>query len=331
LKAYRLHEAKPVRENPLKLDELPRPSPGPGQLLLRVRACGVCHTDLHIVEGEITPAYIPITPGHQVVGIVEEIGEGAETWKKGARVGIPWLHRTCGNCEHCTRGEENLCEHAEFTGLHVDGGYAEFMLADARFALPLPDEVEDEALAPLLCAGIIGYRALHKADLEPGERLGLVGFGASAHLTIQVAQHWGCEVYVFTRSEGHRLLARKLNAEWVGGIEDELSIDLDRAIIFAPAGGLVPATLTKIRPGGTVAINAIHMSSIPEMKYNLIYGERTLRSVANATFQDGIEFLKLAAEIPINVTAQSYPLDQANKALLDLKNSRIDGAGVLLP
>jgi propanol-preferring alcohol dehydrogenase len=330
LKAYRLHEAKSVREKPLKLDELPQPSPGPGQLLVRVLACGVCHTDLHTVEGEISPSHLPITPGHQVVGIVDGVGEGVEKWDKGARVGIPWLHRSCGQCEHCTRGEENLCDEAEFTGMHVDGGYAEFMLADADFALPLPDEVEDEALAPLLCAGIIGYRALQKADLEPGERLGLVGFGASAHLAIQVARNWGCRVYVFTRSEGHRELARSLDAKWVGGIEDELPVELDRAIIFAPAGDLVPSTLSKIRPGGTVAINAIHMSPIPEMPYSLIYRERTLRSVANATYRDGIEFLKLAAEIPIQVTSHTYSLDQSNQALLDLKNSRIDGAGVLL-
>lgn len=331
MKAYRLHEAKSIRESPLKLDELPRPSPGQGQLLVRVHACGVCHTDLHIVEGEVTSPRMPITPGHQVVGIVEGVGEGAENWVKGARVGIPWLHRSCGHCEHCARGEENLCDEAEFTGLHVDGGYAEFILADADFALPLPDDVGDEVLAPLLCAGIIGYRALKKSDLEPGERLGLVGFGASAHLAIQVARHWGCSVYVFTRSEGHRQLASSLDAAWVGGIEDELPSELDRAIIFAPAGDLVPATLSKIRPGGTVAINAIHMSPIPEMAYSVIYGERTLRSVTNATYRDGIEFLNLAAEIPVQVTAHTYPLDQANQALLDLKNSRIDGAGVLLP
>jgi propanol-preferring alcohol dehydrogenase len=220
---------------------------------------------------------------------------------------------------------------AQYTGFHVEGGYAEFMLADANFVLPLTDELDDEKLAPLLCAGIIGYRSLHKSDLQPGERLGLVGFGASAHLAIQVAVHWSCEVYVFTRSEGHRQLARELGAVWVGGAEDDAPQLVDRAILFAPAGGLVPVILEKIRPGGTLAINAIHLSAIPEMEYRLIYGERTLRSVANATYRDGDEFLRLATEIPVKVSTQVYPLDDANQALQDLKNSRIDGAGVLLP
>jgi propanol-preferring alcohol dehydrogenase len=265
------------------------------------------------------------------VGVIEELGDGAEDWGFGDRIGVPWLYRACGTCDHCARGEENLCDQAQFTGFHVDGGYAEFMVADARYVLPLPDRLSDEEVAPLLCAGIIGYRSLHKSDLQPGERLGLVGFGASAHLAIQVAIYWGCEVYVFTRSESHRQLAMDLGAAWVGGSEDRAPLPLDRAILFAPVGDLVPVMLEKIRPGGTLAINAIHLSPIPEMEYRVIYGERTLRSVANATYRDGVEFLRLATEIPVKVSMRKYALEEANQALNDLKNSRIDGAGVLLP
>ena len=331
MKAVRLIEPNLIERTPLQLIDLPRPQVGPGQLLLRVRACGVCHTDLHTVEGEIIPPGYPITPGHQVVGVVEEVGGGVEDWQTGDRVGVPWLNHVCGTCEYCVGGEENLCEQARFTGFHVDGGYAELMVTDARNALPLPEDLDDETAAPLLCAGIIGYRSLHKSDLQPGERLGLIGFGASAHLAIQVATHWGCEVYVFTRSDSHRRLARELGAVWVGGSEDQAPAALDRAILFAPVGTLVPVILEKIRPGGTLAINAIHLSPIPEMDYHLIYGERTLRSVANATRRDGVEFLQLASEIPVQVTTKTYHLEEANQALIDLKHSRIDGAGVLQP
>ena len=330
MKTLRLEKPGPVERSPLKMTELPRPNVGPGQLLLRVRACGVCHTDLHTVEGDIVPPHYPIVPGHQVVAIIEELGDGVEGWDIGDRVGVPWLYRACGVCDQCARGDENLCDQAQFTGFHVDGGYAEFMLADARYVLPLPAGLSDEEVAPLLCAGIIGYRSLHKSDVQPGERLGLVGFGASAHLAIQIANFWDCEVYVFTRSESHRQLARDLGAVWVGGSEDRAPVLLDRAILFAPVGDLVPVMLEKIRPGGTLAINAIHLSPIPEMEYQVIYGERTLRSVANATYQDGEEFLRLATEIPVKVSRQEYTLEQANRALNDLKNSRIDGAGVLL-
>ncbi len=330
MRAWRLYEPAPIEKHPLRLEETADPEPGPGQLRVRVRACGVCHTDLHTAEGEITPPAYPITPGHQVVGVVEALGPGAQGWAVGDRVGVPWFYSACGECEYCRRGEQNLCAQARFTGFHVDGGYAEAVLAEARFALPLPAEMDDRSLAPLLCAGIIGYRSLRKADLQPGERLGLVGFGASAHLAIQVARRWECEVYVFTRSESHRRLARELGADWAGGVEEEAPAPLDRAVIFAPAGSLVPRVLEKIRPGGTLAINAIHMSPIPEMPYRLIYGERTLRSVANATYQDGVAFLKLAAEIPIRATVQTYPFEEANGALQDLKASRVEGAAVLM-
>ena len=331
MKALRLSKPQPIENKPLDAATLPRPKPGLGQLLVKIHVCGICRTDLHTVEGEITPPSLPITPGHQVVGAVEGIGDGVHGWERGDRAGVPWLHRACGSCQFCRSGEENLCAQAEFTGFHVEGGYAEYMLADAGFALHLPEGIGDEAAAPLLCAGIIGYRSLRKTDLLPGETLGLVGFGASAHITIQVARHWGCTVFVFTRSESHRKLALDLGAAWVGGAEDQAPEALDRAILFAPSGLLVPLILEKLRPGGTLAINAIHLSPIPEMPYRLIYGERTLRSVANATYQDGAEFMRLAAEIPVRTTTQAYSLEQANQALLDLKQSRIDGAGVLLP
>ena len=329
MRAHRLTAPAPVEENPLRLEQLPVPRPGPGQLLLRVRTCGVCHTDLHLVEGDIRPPQLPRTPGHQVVAEVAALGHQAQGWELGDRCGLAWLHRACGDCPYCRRGEENLCQQAFFTGFHVDGGFAEYVLAEAAYALRLPPAISDGEAAPLLCAGIIGYRSLRQADLSPGERLGLVGFGASAHLALQVARHWGCQVFVFSRSEGHRRLARELGAAWAGGVEQQAPEMLDRAVIFAPAGPLVPAILEKLRPGGTLALNAIHMSPIPEMAYGLLYGERTLRSVANATRRDGIEFLQLAGEIPVRVSVQEYPFELANQALLDLKLSRIEGAGVL--
>jgi propanol-preferring alcohol dehydrogenase len=331
MRAMRLSRPRQAEDLPLHLEDVAIPTPAAGQIRLRVSVCGVCHTDLHTVEGEIHPPNLPITPGHQIVGVIDQIGEEAtEKFKLGDRVGVPWLHHACGVCPACQRGEENLCEQARFTGFHVDGGFAEFMLAETGYALPIPEEIPDEQAAPLLCAGIIGYRSLKKADLAPGERVGLFGFGASAHLAIQVARHRGCEVYVFTRSENHRRHAEELGAAWVGGAEDQPPKPLDRAVIFAPAGWIVPLALEKLRPGGTVAINAIHMSDIPQMPYALIYGERTLRSVANATYQDGLEFLKLAADIPVRATVQMYKLEEANQALLDMKHSRINGEGVLV-
>jgi propanol-preferring alcohol dehydrogenase len=329
--AMRLLEQMQVENRPLVYSDVATPEPGPGQVRLRVLACGVCHTDLHIVEGDIRPPQFPLIPGHQVVGIIDLIGDGVQTRLKiGDRVGVPWLYSSCGVCEYCQGGYENLCREARFTGFRVDGGYSQYMVAEADYVLRIPDDIDDIKAAPLLCAGIIGYRSLRLADLHPGERLGLIGFGASAHLAIQVALHWGCEVYVFTRSPEHRRMAMELGANWVGGAEDNAPNLLDRAVIFAPVGDLVPVMLEKIKPSGTLAINAIHMSNIPEMPYHLIYGERTLRSVANATYQDGVEFMKLAVEIPIVATTQSYTLEDANRALLDLKQSRINGEAVLV-
>lgn len=329
MRVMQLNRQKPCEEFPLHLVDIPAPMPGPGQIRVRVNVCGVCHTDLHIVEGDISPPTLPIIPGHQVVGLIDALGKGVTHLNLGMRVGIPWFHLACGECQYCLSGMENLCPDARFTGFHLNGGFAEYMLADARYVLLMPDEISDQQSAPLLCAEIIGYRSLIKADLSPGERLGLFGFGASAHLAIQIATYWHCEVYVFTRSQRHKDHARQLGAVWVGGVEETPPENLDRAIIFAPAGEIVPMALKKIRPGGTLAINAIHMSPIPEMAYTLIYGERTLRSVANATYQDGVEFLKLAADIPILATVQTYTLEQANQALLDIKGSQLNGEALL--
>jgi propanol-preferring alcohol dehydrogenase len=329
VRAVQIARQAPIEDKPLEVVNVPRPVPGDGQLLIEIRLCGVCHTDLHTVEGDIHPPSLPVTPGHQVVGEVVEIGAGVDGWRLGDRVGVPWLFDADRTCEFCERGEENLCPQARFTGFDVDGGYADFMLASAAYALRLPAQLDDQTAAPLLCAGIIGYRSLRQVELQPGERLGLAGFGASAHLAIQVARYWDCPVSVFTRSQNHRQLALQLGAEWVGSADDEPPHPLDRIITFAPAGSLVPKMLSRLRPGGTLAINAIHMSPIPEMSYDAIYGERTLRSVANLTRQDGDEFLALAAEIPIRPTIVTYPMEDANRALDDLKHSRIDGAAVL--
>lgn len=329
MKAAQLYAPASVENAPLRIVDIPNPQPGKNQVLVQIRACGVCHTDLHIVEGELIPAYYPITPGHQIAGVVEGAGEGVSAWTAGMRVGLPWLYSTCGKCGFCLSGRENLCQNARFTGMQVDGGFAQYCLADPSFLLPLPQSIDDFHAAPLLCAGIIGYRSLRQAEVEPGCRLGLFGFGASAHIAIQVARHWGCEVMVFTRSPRHQEHARELGATWAGSIEDQPPHLLDRAVTFAPAGELIPPILEKIQPGGTLAVNAVHLSDIPSFPYSLLYGERTLRSVANATRKDGVEFLKLAAEIPIQPTITIYPLEQANQALADLKHSRFNGEAVL--
>jgi len=338
MKAYRLAFPAPVETSPLVVDDLPLPEPGPGQVRIKISMCGVCHTDLHTVEGEVKPPHLPVTPGHQVVGIVDALpalplpsgpAQQRGDLRLGQRVGVPWLFWTCGNCEYCKRGRENLCPNAKFTGFHVDGGYAEYMLAEARYVLPLPEHLSAEQAAPLLCAGIVGYRALKKADILPGEHVGLYGFGASAHLCIQILQYWGCRVSVFTRAIAHQEHARQLGAAWAGSAGQNPDRLLDRAVIFAPTGGLVVRALETTRPGGTVAINAIHMSDIPSFPYEKIYGERTLRSVANATYQDGEEFLALAVSAGIRSTVTLYPLREANLALQDLKASRFNGEAVL--
>ncbi len=328
--AMRFYEPKNVEENPLIKEDIPIPEPGEGQVRLRVLVCGVCHTDLHIVEGDIKPSKSPLIPGHQVVGKIDKMGPGVPSFKIGDRVGVPWLYDACGVCDFCKNRMENLCADARFTGFDVDGGFSEYMVAEGDYVLSIPDHLSDEQAAPLLCAGIIGYRSLKKADVKPGERIGLFGFGASAHLTIQVARYWGCEVYVFTRSQEHRRHAVKLGASWVGGADDQVPEPLDRAIIYAPVGWMVPKVLKKLRPGGTLAINAIYMSPIPEMAYELIYEERTVRSVANATRQDGLEFLDLAVKIPLESTVKMFAIEEANEALNEIKNSCINGEAVLM-
>src|SRR5579875_659487 len=329
MRAMLLTKAKPAEESPLHEADLPVPAPGPGEMRVRMRVCGVCHTDLHTVEGDLPLPRLPLVPGHQIVGVVEALGPAVREFKEGDRVGIPWLYSTCGHCVYCTKRLENLCESARFTGYHVDGGYAEAVVVPAAFAYEIPKTFSDVEAAPLLCAGIIGYRSLRLSNAQPGERLGLYGFGASAHIVIQLARHMNCEVYVFTRSSAHRELAMALGAAWAGAAQDAPPALLDSAIIFAPAGALVSEALRVLRKGGTVALAGITMSPIPEMDYSLIYHERILRSVANSTRQDARDLLRLAAEIPVRTEVQIFSISEANQALQALKHSQIRGAGVL--
>jgi len=330
MKAMVLESHAPIEEEPLHTNEVASPGPAPGQVLLKVKACGICHTDLHIIEGEVKPPRLPIIIGHQVVGEVIQLGEDVSSRTIGEHVGVPWLSSSCGNCRYCLHGEENLCENIRFNGYDINGGLAEYSVAPADFVYPIPKGFSYIQAAPLLCAGIIGYRALRISEIKEGEILGLFGFGASAHIAIQLALHWGVRVYVLTRSENHRQLARELGAEWVGGAEDTPPALLDRAIIFAPAGSLIPMALEKVRKGGTVALAGIYMDKVPEMPYDLIYGERKLVSVANSTREDAIGLLKAAAEIPIETEVETFSLEEANKAYLKLKRSEIKGAGVIV-
>ncbi|NOY53964.1 MAG: zinc-dependent alcohol dehydrogenase family protein [Deltaproteobacteria bacterium] len=325
-----LHSPKPVSENPLVPEEVDLPEPGPGEIRVKVSVCGICHTDLHTVEGDLPLPRLPLVPGHQVVGVVEKSGKGAKRFAEGDRVGLAWLHSACGACSFCSTGRENLCESGRFTGYHTDGGYAEYTVIHEDFAYRLPERFPDEAAAPLLCAGIIGYRALRLSGIKPGERLGLYGFGASAHVTIQVARHRGCEVYVFSRGEKHLKLAEKLGACWTGRAEETPPHLLDASIIFAPAGGILPEALRVLEKGGTLALAGITMSDIPSLDYTKhLYFEKMVRSVANSTRQDGEELLKIAGEIPIETETTLFPLREANRALQQLKEGKINGAGVL--
>ncbi len=329
MKACLLHAPAPVKTNPLELAEVAKPAPAAGEVLVRVSACGVCRTDLHVVEGELPPRKSPIIPGHQVVGVIEGLGEGAHRFRTGDRVGIAWLHQTDGVCDYCRAGKENLCEHATFTGWTVDGGYAEYAVAPEDFVYQIPETFRDLDAAPLLCAGIIGFRSLRLSAIAPGGRLGFYGFGSAALLAIQVARHWGVEVYAFTRDAAHQTLALELGAVWAGYSNDQPPKILDSAIIFAPAGELVPAALRVLKKGGTLALAGIHMSTIPAMDYDLLYGERVIRSVANNTRQDGEDFLRVAAEIPIRTQIQVFPLAEANRALNALKDDDVRGAAVI--
>jgi propanol-preferring alcohol dehydrogenase len=329
MKACLLRAPAAIETNPLEYAEVAAPQPKSGEVLVRVRACGVCRTDLHVIEGELPPRKSPVIPGHQVVGIVERQGEKARRFAIGDRVGIAWLHRTDGTCEYCRANAENLCDNPMFTGYSVDGGYAEHIVAPEDFIYAIPAGFPDEQTAPLLCAGIIGFRSLRLSGIKAGGRLGFYGFGAAAHVAIQVARRWNVEVFASTRDVRHQKLALELGAAWAGGTYDEPPKKLDAAIVFAPAGEIVPAALKALKKGGALILGGIHMSAIPSFSYELLYQERVIRSVANNTRQDGEDFLHVAAEIPIRTHVQIYPLRDANRALNALKNDAIPGAAVL--
>ena len=319
-----------VPGEPLRVAEVASPEPGEGQVLLRVHCCAVCRTDLHVVDGELPDPKLPLIPGHQIVGTVERIGEHTDGFTVGERVGVPWLGWTDGECRYCLSGRENLCENARFTGYQIDGGYAEYALADGRFCFSIPESYPDLQAAPLLCAGLIGHRSLRFAG--DAERLGLYGFGASAHIVAQVAAHEDRRVFAFTRpgDEEAKEFARELGAEWAGSSEEAPPEELDAAIIFAPVGALVPAALRVVARGGTVVCAGIHMSDIPSFSYDLLWEERSVRSVANLTRQDGLDFLALAPEVPVRTEVMPFPLEAANEALEGLRGGRVRGAAVLV-
>jgi propanol-preferring alcohol dehydrogenase len=329
MKACLLSAPARIETNPLQFTDVPVPNPAKGEVLIRVRACGVCRTDLHVIEGELKPQKLPVIPGHQVVGVVEKLGDGAHRYSIGARVGVAWLHHTDGTCMYCRMGEENLCDAPTFTGYSVDGGYAEYVVAPGDFVYAIPDGFTDEQAAPLLRAGIIGFRCLRLSGIKPGGRLGFYGFGAAAHIAIQVARHWDATVYASTRDVRHQKLAMELGAAWAGGTLDAPPDKLDAAIVFAPAGEIVPAALAALRKGGVLVLGGIHMSPIPSFSYDLLYEERVIRSVANNTRQDGEDFLRVAVEIPVRMHTKIFPLSEANRALNALKNDAIEGAAVL--
>lgn len=332
MKACLLTHNASIETNPLTLTEVPTPAPLAQQVLVKVSACGVCRTDLHVIEGELPVQHLPVIPGHQIIGRVAALGSEVTRFQIGDRVGIAWLHETCGQCEYCRLGKENLCEAATFTGHLVNGGYAEYVVAPAAFVYAIPAAFSDLEAAPLLCAGIIGFRSLRLAGIagpSPGQRLGLYGFGNAAHIAIQIARHWGVEVYAFTRDERHQVLAKQLGAVWAGGGHDQPPHKLDASIIFAPAGELVPPALQALKKGGTLALGGIHMSQIPPLDYQWLYHERILRSVANNTRQDGEDFLRVAAEIPLKLQVELFPLAETNRVLNALKHDAIRGAAVI--
>lgn len=330
MRAWWVDDPGPVAAHPLSGGNRPDPQPGPGEVLIEVRVCGVCRTDLHLAEGDLAPRRRGVVPGHEVVGVVAALGEGCRRFQLGERVGAAWLGGTCGTCRFCRRGDENLCLAPRFTGWDNDGGYAELMTVAEDYAYHLPDVFPDEQAAPLLCAGIIGFRALRRAALPQGGRLGIYGFGGSAHLAAQVALHQGATVYVMTRSEAAQRLARELGASYAGGAEDEPPEPLDSAILFAPAGALVPVALRALDRGGTLAVAGIHLSDIPVLHYSTeLFQERQLRSVTANTRADGEDFLRVAARIPLRPTTVPYPFDAANQALRDLAEDRFTGAAVL--
>ncbi len=336
-----LHQA-PVETNPLQLLDIPIPEPDAGQIRVRVLACGVCHTDIHEIEGDLKLPRLPLTPGHEIVGILDKHGPGVNFPPRGTIVGIPWLAATCGKCPYCQQGRENLCANIRFTGFHTDGGYAEYTLIQSGYCYPIPQKLDPISAAPFLCAGVIGYRALRLAlpfntfaDFSPKQNslnhlaFGLYGFGASAHICLQILKYWGCQTAIFTRARVHQEHAWQLGADWVGTAQETPPFKLDAGVIFAPAGELIPLALSHLNPGGTLALAGIHMSPIPSFDYSLIYQERTVRSVANSTRQDVVDIINLAAEIPLKTTVTTFLLHQANEALIAVKKSLLPGAAVL--
>ncbi|MCE5302766.1 MAG: zinc-dependent alcohol dehydrogenase family protein [Planctomycetaceae bacterium] len=338
MKAMVLRRIATIESSPLQWTDVPTPEPGPGELRIRVRCCAICRTDLHVIEGDLPQRKMPIVPGHQIVGVVDKLGpppigsSSHDAFQPGDRVGVAWLRHTCGQCGFCAHGHENLCESARFTGYDADGGYAEYAVASADFVYPMPPTFSDVEAAPLLCSGIIGYRALRRCNLRPGTKLALYGFGSSAHVVIQIARHRGCEIFVVTRGEGHRRLAQQMGAAWVGEDAEAMPTRVDSAILFAPAGELVPRALEKLNKGGTLALAGIYMTPIPEMDYErCVFYERDIHSVTCNTREDGRQLLAEAAAIPIRPHTTVYPLAEANRALQDLKADRINGTGVLTP
>ncbi len=329
MKAQVCHKPGPIESNPLNFEEINRPQVNATELLVKVRTCGVCHTDLHVVEGELPNTKFPIIPGHQIVGDIVEMGHRVKRFSKEDRVGVFWLHSTDGTCTFCQSGQENLCDKATFTGYTTDGGYAEYVSVPADFALRVPADFSDIDAAPLLCAGAVGFRALRLADIQLGDKVGLYGYGASGHLVIQMALYYGCQVYVFTRNAEHQRLAKEAGAVWVGLASDKPPAMLDKSILFAPAGNIVPLALGHLRKGGTLCINAIRMTDFPAMPYSLFWGERIIRTVANANREEAEDFLRLAPQIPLKVQTQVFSLEQANKVLNLLKRGEIQGAAVL--
>ena len=331
MRAMVLSRPAPIDAAPLRLTELPVPAPGTNEIRVRVEACGICRTDLHVIEGELPPQADRIVPGHQVVGVVDRCGPDARRFRDGDRVGIAWLRWTCGTCRYCRRGQENLCPGARFTGYHADGGYAEYAVVSEEFAYPVPAALGAAEATPLLCAGIIGYRAVRRAEVTPGCRVGLYGFGSSAHIAIQVARHWGCTVYVMTRDERHQELARALGAAWAGGATAMPPEKLDSAIVFAPAGEIVLPALEALDYGGTLALAGIYMTDVPALTYERhLFHEKNVRSVTANTRTDGEQLLRIAAEIPIRPQTTAFPLEDANRALQQLKHDAIQGSGVLM-
>lgn len=336
MKAMVLHRCASIETRPLQMMDLPDPEPGPGEIRVKVRACGVCRTDLHVIEGDLPQLEHTVIPGHQIVGHVDRLGPGARRFQNGHRVGVAWLRHTCGSCTFCTAGQENLCENALFTGYHAPGGFAQYAVVREDFAYPIPETFDDAEATPLLCAGIIGYRSLKRAGCGPEpagtRRLALYGFGSSAHIVIQIARHWGYDVYAVSRTESHQQLARDLGARWAGAKADELPVPVDSAILFAPAGPLVPEALEHLRKGGTLALAGIHMTDIPILNYEKhLFYEKNVHSVTANTREDGRELLRVAAQIPIRPTVRCFPLREANEVLLELKQDKIRGTAVLVP